>query len=246
MSSARTGGVAADAGGVAAAGARGRGRAGGALASTGCSAARGRQRSLLRGRGRAPGAPLPPHGRALYPRWAAHRDRAHARGALGRPPRGGRVRASGDRGQAGAAGHRAHRRRRAAWPARPSCSSSPETSSSPSGSDDPRDAEAGEVGAAVRSASRARMPDDRVRPVRRGMGVRPTGRRPARRPGAGGDALPRAVGAGPRLLRASRPARQRPRGRRVTTRARRPSCTRSSASARATSKPCSRTCAARC
>ena len=59
----------------------------------------------------------------------------------------------------------------------------------------------------ARARPRARLPDDRLRRRRRRVGVRPRRRRPVRAPGAGRDALPRALGAGARLLRPSRPAR---------------------------------------
>ena len=52
------------------------------------------ERALLRRAGRAARAALPPDGGALRPRRAAGRVRALACGALGRPPRGGRVRPS--------------------------------------------------------------------------------------------------------------------------------------------------------
>ena len=58
------------------------------------------------GVGRAAGAALPPDGRAVRARGPADRVRPLARGAVGRTPRRGRVRASGDRRQARAAGDR--------------------------------------------------------------------------------------------------------------------------------------------
>ena len=57
-------------------------------------------------------------------------------------------------------------------------------------------------------------------------------------PGAGRDALPRAVGAGARVLRAPRAARGPHRGHRARRRARRASSIRSWPSARTTSTPC--------
>ena len=62
--------------------------------------------------GRAAGAAVPSDGRAVRPRRPADRVRPLAGGALGRAPRRGRVRPSGDRRQAGAAGDRARRRGR--------------------------------------------------------------------------------------------------------------------------------------
>ena len=73
----------------------------------------------------------------------------------------------------------------------------------------------------VARRARARLPDDRVLAGRgRRVGVRPADRRPVHPAGAGRDALPRPVGARPRVLRASRAARgaqraPRPRRRRV-------------------------------
>ncbi len=73
---------------------------------------------LLRRRGRAPRAALPPDGRALRARRAAGRAGRLARGALRRPPRHRRVRPPGDRRQAGAAGDRALRARAGRSPRR--------------------------------------------------------------------------------------------------------------------------------
>ena len=69
-----------------------------------------------------------------------------------------------------------------------------------------------EVEAAVAAARRGGLPERGVRPRRRRVGVRAGGRRRVRRPGAGRDALPRALGARARVLRAPRPA-HRPRRR---------------------------------
>ena len=61
--------------------------------------------------------------------------------------------------------------------------------------------------AGVAAARRARLPDGRVRAARRRVGAQPPSDDPFVAPGAGRDALPRAVGAGARLLRAPRAAR---------------------------------------
>ena len=71
--------------------------------------------------------------------------------------------------------------------------------------------EDGEAAAALAVARGARLPDARLRPGRRRVGVRATQLGPLGPPGAGGDALPRALGAGARVLRPPRPARG-PRG----------------------------------
>ena len=71
-------------------------------------------------------------------------------------------------------------------------------------------------------------------------------RRPVRRPGAGRDDLPRAVGARARLLRAPRAADRARRAARATTRAPRRSSTRSSARPRTTSTRSSPTSRGRC
>ena len=78
--------------------------------------------------GRAHRAAVPPDGRALRARRPADRARHLAGGALGRAPRRGRVRASGDRRQAGAAGDRARRARAGRSRAGRRCSRSPTTS----------------------------------------------------------------------------------------------------------------------
>src|SRR5215216_645019 len=57
------------------------------------------ERRVLRGRGRAAGPGVPPHGRALRARGKADRLRPPARRPLRCPPRGGRVRPSRDRRQ---------------------------------------------------------------------------------------------------------------------------------------------------
>ena len=93
---------------------------------------RGQPRVLRAEAGRAR-ALLPPDGRALRPRRPPGRARPFAGGALGRPPRRGRVRPSGDRRQARAAGDRAGRRGRAARRPGRGGASSPTTSRSPSG-----------------------------------------------------------------------------------------------------------------
>ena len=90
-------------------------------------------RTLLRGRGGAARAALPPDGGALRPRRPPDRARPVAGRALGRPPRRGRVRAPGDRGQAGAAGARPDRGGRPAGDAGASWRSSPTTWRSRSG-----------------------------------------------------------------------------------------------------------------
>ena len=72
------------------------------------------QRRVLRGGGGAAGAAVPPDGGALRARRAADRVRQLAGGPLGRASRRRRVRAPGDRRQAGAARARAGRRGRAA------------------------------------------------------------------------------------------------------------------------------------
>ena len=148
---------------------------------------------------------------------------ALAGGALRRAPRRGRVRAPGDRRQAGAA--RARPRRRGRPLARRSrCWPSPTTSRSPSAP-----ATAGERrGAGARGA---RLPDRRVRAVGARVGVRAARRDdPFVAPGAGRDALPRALGARARVLRAPRAARGPRRAAACTTPARRASSIRSSAS----------------
>ena len=81
------------------------------------------------------------------------------------------------------------------------------------------------------------MPDDRLLAARRGVGVRAPERRRLRPPGAGRDPLSRAVGAGARLLRASRPARRPRRSPRSRRRARRAFCTRSWPSRSGSSSP---------
>ena len=125
-----------------------------------------------------------------------------AGGALRRPPRRGRVRPPGDRRQAGAAGARARGRGRRARARRSQPSPSPTTSrsaSGPTGAGDARARSRWRGGAAAsRSPSAPRAPSGSSSP----------GRRPVRPPGAGRDPLPRALGAGPRLLRPPRPARR--------------------------------------
>ena len=119
-------------------------------------------------------------------------------------------------------------------------SPSPTTSRSPSAPT----SRTAETVAALALRARARLPDDRLRARRApsGSSSRPS-RGPVRAPGAGRDALPRALGAGARVLRPPRPARG-PRGaRRSTTPARRASSTRSWPSASTTSRRSSRTCA---
>ena len=80
----------------------------------------------------------------------------------------------------------------------------------------------------------------------RRVGVRAADDGRRRAPGAGGDALPRAVGARPRVLRAPRTAQRALGARAPTTPARRASSTRSSTSARTSSSRWWRTCGARC
>ena len=123
--------------------------------------------------------------------------RALAGGALGRAPRRGRVRAPGDRRQARAARDRRWPARAATWPRRSSCSRDPDDIAIAFGADE----DGGEAARALARRPRARLPDDRVRRGRRRVGVRAADRRPRRAPGAGRDALPRAVGARPRVLR---------------------------------------------
>ena len=137
-------------------------------------------------------------------------------------PRRRRVRAPGDRRQARAAGDRAVAARRAAGRARLDLLAEP---------DDivhrlrrPAD---GRARGGARARARARLPDGRLRAARRRVGVRAAERRPVRAPGAGRDALPRALGARARVLRAPRPARGPRRAARCTTPARRASSTRS-------------------
>ncbi len=65
-----------------------------------------------------------------------------------------------------------------------------------------------EVGGGARRRSRPGLPDARLRARRRGVGARARCRGPVRPPGARRDRLPRALGAGPRLLRPPRPARR--------------------------------------
>ena len=175
----------------------------------------GGERALLRARGRAARALLPPDGRALRPRRATGRVRALAGRALGRASHRGRVRPPGDRRQAGAAGARARARRAARSAMQAARCWSPTTSRSPS---------------RPRPTPRAAPPLELARERgcltiafgagRRRVGVRPRRRRPVRTPGADRDPLPRALGAGARLLRPSRPARgprgaRRPRQRRL-------------------------------
>ena len=142
-------------------------RCSGATSSTAALAERTRANSgLLRGGGRAPGAAVPPDGGALRARRAPDRVRALAGRALGRPPRGGRVRAPGDRRQAGAARARRWRARAARSRSRSRCWPSPTTSRSASASRTSR------VRALGRRA-RARLPDARLRAGRRRrVGVR--------------------------------------------------------------------------
>jgi hypothetical protein len=147
-------------------------------------------------------------------------------GALRRPPRRGRVRPPGDRRQASAARDRP---RREAVPAmQADLIAEPTTSRSPSADEPmrPRRRGAGPAG--------ARLPDDRLRAVRRRVGVR-AARETRSSARSWRDALPRALGAGPRLLRAPRPARG-PEAGRSMTRARRASSIRSSPRARPTSR----------
>ena len=73
-----------------------------------------RERRAVRARGAAHRRALPRRGRALRARRAPAGLRVLAGGCLGRPPRRGRVRAPGDRGQARAAGARAAGRGRCA------------------------------------------------------------------------------------------------------------------------------------
>ena len=190
------------------------------------------ERGLLRRRGRAPRAAAATHGGALRARRPAGRARALARGPLRRPARGGRVRPPRDRRQAGAAGARRRRARAARWPRRSALLVEPDDIAIAFG-DDGR-------GRAPRRGRRprARLPDDRLRARRGRVGVRPAERRPGGAPGARRDALPRALGARARVLRAPRAARGPRRARRCTTPARRASSTRSSASRRTTSRRC--------
>ncbi len=162
--------------------------------------------------------------------------------ALRRPPRRGRVRPSGDRRQARAARDRARRRGRVAAGAGRGGRRARRHRGRLRG----RRAGRRRDGRGAGRGPGARLPDDRLRALRRRVGVRARGRRPVRAPGAGRDALPRALGAGPCLLRPPRPARG-PRGaRRSTTPAPRASSTRSSPRPRPTSTRSSTTSGSRC
>ena len=202
-------------------------------------AAQRRQPALLRGRGGAAGRALPPDGRALRPRRPPGGARRLAGGPLRRPPRHGRVRAPGDRRQAGAAGDRAHPRGRPARALRSTWSPSRTTSRSPSVPTSP----AGKRSRRPSPRLAARLPDDCLRAGGRRVGVRGAGRGPVRAPGAGRDRLPRALGAGPRLLRAPRAALRARGGAGPRHRRTRASSTRSSPSPRPTSRRWSTTCA---
>ena len=136
---------------------------------------------------------MPPDGRAVRARRPADRLRLDAGGAVGRASRSGRVRPSGDRRQAGAARARPHARgRRAGGAGGPGGRAGRHRAGA-------RRLAPGPGGAAA--GGRPRLPDDRL----------PGGLLPARRrrraPGADRDALPRAVGAGARVLRPPRAAR---------------------------------------
>ena len=82
----------------------------GALLESAARTAPGGRRSVLRRAGRGARAALSPDGRALRSRWPAARLRLQPSRALGRASRRGRVRAPGDRRQAGAPGDRPGRR----------------------------------------------------------------------------------------------------------------------------------------
>ena len=90
-------------------------------------------------------------------------------------------------------------------------------------------------GRGARGGARARVPDDRVRAGGGGVGVRAARRRPVRAPGAGRDPLPRALGAGARVLRPPRAARRARGPQPATTPAPRASSIRSWPSPRPTS-----------
>ena len=171
------------------------------------ASARAPTREFFDARGRAAGALLSRDGGALRPRRPAGRGRRSPGGALGRAPRRGRVRPPGDRRQARAAGARARAPRAGRWRRRSTLIAEPDD---------------------IVDRLRRRRADARDRAalaLARERGCltiafaaagaewefEPPGRRPVRAPGAGRDALPRALGAGPRLLRPPRPARG-PRG----------------------------------
>ena len=131
--------------------------------------AHGGQPPLLRRRGRPDRPPLPPDGRALRARRPAGGARRVAGGALGRPPRRGRVRASGDRRQARAARRSGSRARAGRSPRRSRCWSRPTTScwpSRPTRRRAPRSRRPPSAAAsrsACRSSGRRRAPDPFVR-----------------------------------------------------------------------------------
>ena len=136
-------------------------------------------------------------------------------GALRRAPRRGRVRASRDRRQAGAAGARPRARGRAGRRAARAARRAGRHRRSASARRGRRSPARGERGClTIAFARRGRR-----------VGVRAADDDPFVAPGAGRDALPRAVGARARVLRAPRPLAARA-GRR-TTPARRASCIRS-------------------
>ena len=152
---------------------------------------------------------------------------ALAGGALRRPPRRGRVRAPGDRRQAGAARDRARGRGRRRWRDQVDAARRARTTSrSPSAP----------TRTAARRPRRSRVARERgcltiaFAPAGAEWEFEPPTRRPVRPPGAGRDALPRALGARARVLRPPRPARGPRRAAGRTTPARRASSTRSSPS----------------
>ncbi len=182
----------------------------------------GGQRPVLRRRGGADRAPLPGAGRALRRRRATAGARVDAAGSLGCASRRGRVRASGDRRQAGASGPRDRAPR-------------------------PRVARRAErhgdrlrrPGRRTGRCSRARLRDDRVHAVGSGVGVRAAERRPVRAPGARRRRSTTCSGSSATSSSTTGPAAPPGRGRRR-------SCTRFWSSRPGTSRACSRTSAVPC
>ena len=153
--------------------------------------------------------------------------------ALRRPPRRGRVRPPGDRRQARAAGDRARGR------GRPRSSAQVDLSLEPDDIAIALRRRRAETAAAALALARARgCLTIAFAPRGAEWEFAPPSDDPSVAPGAGRDALPRALGARARVLRAPRPARgPRARGR-CTTPAPRASSTRSSPRPRPTSRRC--------
>ena len=155
-----------------------------------------------------------------------------ARGALGRAPRRGRVRPPGDRRQAGAAGDRARRARAGRSPRRSSCVAEPDDIAIAFGPASARSR------TRSRSRARARLPDDRLRARRRRVGVRAAERRPVRRARSWSRRSTTCSGSSCTCSSSTAACSRAATRGRCTTPAPRASSTRSSPSARPTSRRC--------